>query len=129
MRVDDQKTLANILCEGKVCFPPAFLVVGMQPVIKNAANAARLASVRQKEIVIAPFFVTRIIGHGMFFTGELHCLVKCLAIRIILGTAAFQNRRQIRTAAKPLPRRYHHAGVHMNGRNMRALRMSDNRNA
>src|SRR5690606_5308853 len=53
--IDIAKRPADVLGEGEVLFPVAF-----QPVIEDAADAARLVAVRQEEILIAPFLVARI---------------------------------------------------------------------
>src|SRR5262245_39594308 len=56
--IDLQKRLADIAGEGEV----ALEVSAVEIVEKNAAHAARLAAVRQVEILVAPFFEARIVG-------------------------------------------------------------------
>src|ERR1700755_174681 len=50
-RIDLQETAADILGKGKVGVP----VAAVMPVVEDAADAARFLTVRQIEIIVAPF--------------------------------------------------------------------------
>jgi len=90
--VDIQKSLAYILGEGKVVIPVATIEI----VVKNAANAAGLLTMRDVEIFIAPFFKFRVIsivmGIASAFVGSVK--VGCILFHLIHGV-------QIPAATKP----------------------------
>ena len=56
--IDVQKCESHRLGEGEIPLP----VAGVQPVVEDAAHAARLAAVRQEEVLVAPLLEARVIG-------------------------------------------------------------------
>ena len=57
-RIDVEEGLADVAREGEV----AREVAAVEIVVEDAADAARLAAVRQEEIVVAPFLEARVVA-------------------------------------------------------------------
>ncbi len=70
-------------------------------IVKDPANAARLAPVRQKKIGIRPRFELAVIARVMRIAGALHGGVKGHRVRRIGAALLRQHRRQVGAAAEP----------------------------
>ena len=119
-REDIEKGDANVARKREIVLP----ILRLKIVIKNATNAARLISVRNKEVLVAPFGKSRIVACIMFIAGRLQCRVE-LSLFIVVGI----NRRQIRSATKPLLRCGDVPCVHMYCWNEWRLHVGNERNA
>src|SRR6202171_2398748 len=96
--MDLQKCAADILGEGEVGVP----VTAVVPVVKNAADAARLLAMRKIEIFVAPFLVFLVIGNSVRpAAGSPHRGMKTNRVGVVLGPPPVEHRRQIRAAAEP----------------------------
>ena len=135
-RIDVQKRRAHRAGEGEVRLPARSchirrrLCRAVEVIKENAASAARLVAVLQVKILLAPGFVARIVGHpGVRLARPLHGGVEADCVRVVLGAAAVEHRRQVRPAAKPGARGDDKAGVHVHGGHMGVPWMRDQRNA
>ncbi len=108
----------------------AFVPVGFDVVIEDAADAAHLLAVLEIEILVAPrlvFVVGRDLGMGV--TGALHRGVKRDRVGIVLGAAGIEHRREVSAAAEPGLGGHHEARVHVHGRHVRVVQVGDQRDA
>ena len=83
----------------------------------------------QEEIVVTPGLVGIIVGNIMCVAGSAHGFVKGNGIGVFLRSPCVQHRCQICAATEPLTGGDHHTGVHVNGGDMRVLRVSDQADA
>ena len=111
--------------EGKIGFP----VAAGQGVEEYAAHAARFGPVGEVKIIVAPFFVSLIVGHIMGLAGGAQCLVKIYGVGVGLVAPGVEHRGQVATAAKPRSGGDHHARVHVGARDVGVLRVGDQRYA
>ena len=121
-----EERAADVLGEGEI----GVEVAGVEPVVENAADAARFAAMLQKEILVAPgleFVVGRDRGVGV--AGSLHRGVERDRVGIVLGAPAIKHRRQIGAAAEPRFCRDDETRVHMHRRHVRIVHVGDQRNA
>src|SRR5205807_4566788 len=91
LRVDAQEGSAHVLREGKIRVPIAAIV----PIVKNAADAARLVAVLQKKIFIAPalvFLIRR--DRRMRVAGGLHGGMEVAGVGIALLPASREQGRE-----------------------------------
>ncbi len=84
----------------------------------------------RKKIFVAPLLHALVVDNFLVLVAdEAEGLVEGKRVRVVLRAAAIEHRRQVGAAAEPLARGHHHAGVHVDGRHIRVLRMRDQRNA
>src|SRR5689334_6272005 len=102
---------------------------GLMMIVENAANAARFIAMRQPEILVAPFFVSRIEIWPVFVAGGFHRGAE--VARILKVPIALISLRwiEVAAAAEPAFRRHDMARVHMRGGAVRIAQMRDQRNA
>src|SRR5688572_4371807 len=92
--IDRQERLADCAGEAEILVP----VAGVEIVVEDAAEAARLLAVRQVEILVAPLLVARIVaGVGVV----ARALERGVEIGGILAVRLREHRRQVGAAAEP----------------------------
>src|SRR5690606_9720955 len=94
-------------------------------VVEDAADAARLLTMGQVEVLVAPALVAAVIDPRPPFAGLAHGGVEGDAVRIRLGTAAIEHRREVAASAEPPFRGDDHARVHVRRRYVGVPGMSD----
>ena len=119
-RIDFEEGGADVAGEGEVGVP----VAGVEIVVEDAADAARLVAVLEEEILVAPFLEARVVGGVVAGAGGLERGVEIGGIQR-LG----KHRRQVGAAAEPADRCDDMAGVHMHGRHQRRLHVGDEADA
>ena len=88
--INFKECAADVPGEGEVGVPVAAVV----PVVKNAANAARLPAMRKIEVFVAPFLVLLLRrDSGVSIAGGLHRLMKSNRVGVILGPPPVEHRR------------------------------------
>ena len=95
------------------------------PVIKDAAYAARLVAVGQKEVFVAPGLVFAVPVGIESVAGALQRGVKHFGVRGVLAALVGEKRRQVGAAAEPGLGGGDKAGVHVNGGHARAGHVRD----
>ncbi|KAF1853478.1 hypothetical protein Lal_00013840 [Lupinus albus] len=111
---------ADIAGEGEISLPVARLEV----VEEDAADAARLAPVRQEEIAVAPLLVARVIVRVVAVAGGAQAGVEVGGVPLVL-----HHRRQVGAAAEPALGRHDVAGVHVGRRHQRRAHVRDQADA
>src|SRR5690606_28436766 len=83
----------------------------------------------QEEIFVAPFLQALVIDDiFVAFAYEAESFVEGLRVRVFLRSAAIKNGCEVSPAAKPLAACNNHTSIHMDGRYVWILRMSNQRN-
>ncbi len=117
---------AHVLGEGEIGLP----VAAVEIVVEDAAHAAHLLAVLQKEIVVAPAFEFLVGRHGCVRGARLlHRRMKRDRVGIVLRAPSVQQRSEIGAAAEPGLARHHEARVHVHGRHVRIVQVCDERDA
>ena len=87
--INIDKGAPYILREGEICIP----ITAVEMVEKNAACAARFIAVRQKEVIIAFFFESRIVSRIMLVADRLIGGMKIDSVFVVGGAGGVQHRR------------------------------------
>ena len=118
--------MADRLRESEVGVP----VAGVDIVVEDAADAAHLVPVLEREVVVAPG-LELVVGRdrGMRVAGGFHRGMEGLRVGIALRAATVEHRGEVGAAAEPCFCRNDKARVHVHRRHMRIVQVRDQRDA
>src|SRR5262245_46390516 len=99
--VDLKEGAAHVLGEGEGGVPAAVRWGRREVVVEDAAHAAGLLAVGQKEVLLAPCLVAGVVRDLVRRARPLHGGMKARRIGVLLGAAGMQHGREIAAAAEP----------------------------
>src|SRR5690606_8660537 len=102
-----EERLRDVLREVEVGVP----ITGIVVVVEDAADAARLVAVLEKEVLVAPLLVAEVVN-AVGLAGGTVRRMESETVRVGLGAPALENRRQVATTAEPPVAGDDHAYVH-----------------
>src|SRR5271165_3600102 len=130
--IDRDEALGDVADEGEVVVEGRIAGVAgaVEMVEEDAADPARLVTVLQEEILVAPGLeAVGVSDLGVARASPAHRGVEQDGVGVGRDAPRVEHRGQVRAAAEPHLGRAHEPHVHVDGRNVRAPRMGDHRDA